>query len=306
MNLRSSYRLAFIGTLLMMALLARAEAASECSAECGCWCDPGWNDGCSMFCAPGYTASCVDGFCDGPAARCCCYAALLGRPSFFAADCWSEDCGQAPPTQCAGWKPRWLRSLRLTAQPKDLAPREDSPCSALLHPGKTDKWYYTELRTDASGGHQALDIRFTSEPLEKAALELCLVEQERSSREKAENGPHPALERTFRYVPRSGMERARGGRRLRLDLPELGPANADLAVRIAMSRDGRMLEKSLLFSSDEELGRSILDSLDSSLTVEVTGEGPGPFTDVFLLKFVNGTMVVFGQNHYVERLGPTT
>jgi hypothetical protein len=305
MRLSSSCRTTLISIMLILATLARSEAATECSAECSCWCDPSWNAGCSMFCAPGYTASCLDGFCDGPAARCCCYVAFLGRPSIFAADCWNEDCGQAPPTQCASLKPDWLGRLGLNVPARGLAPRESSSCRALLHPGSTEKWYYAEVRSDATGELQALDIRFTSEPVEKADLELCLT-QERNSQEKGLDGPHPAVERTFRYIPQSGMERTRGGRRLHLSLPELAPVNADLAVRVEMSRDGSVLEKSLLFSSDPEVGLSILDQLDSSLTVEVTGEGPGPFTDVLLLKLVNGTMVVFGQNHYSRTVGLTT
>lgn len=63
----------------------------------------------------------------------------------------------------------------------------------------------------------------------------------------------------------------------------------------------KTLEKELLFSTDDKLGRLVLQDLEHGLEIAATGEGAGPFFDVLRLKIVNGALAVVIQTHHTPK-----
>jgi hypothetical protein len=97
------------------------------------------------------------------------------------------------------------------------------------------------------------------------------------------------------------MKDVSGRRLIRLTLPEYSGLSGDLALLVEVSREGEVLGKELLFSTDDKLGQLVLQDLEHGLEVAAPGEGPGPFTDILRLKIVSGTLVVVIQTHHTPK-----
>jgi hypothetical protein len=87
-------------------------------------------------------------------------------------------------------------------------------------------------------------------------------------------------------------------RRSGLGFPQFEGLSGDFALRLEVTREGQVLGKELLFSSDPKLGQMVRDSLEAGLEIVRPGTGPGPFVDILTLKFQNGELAVFGQTHH--------
>jgi hypothetical protein len=94
-----------------------------------------------------------------------------------------------------------------------------------------------------------------------------------------------------------------GRRVVLLNLPRFEGRNGDLFIRLTVTLAGDILEKSLLYSSDVELGRLVMESLEEALEVRELGEGPGPFVDLFTLKIQDGELAAFIQTHHSKPRG---
>jgi hypothetical protein len=299
-----SYLLLVVSALAVAAPVA-ALAESECTADCGCFCDPSWHAGCTIFCAPGWNAACYDGFCEGAASKCCCWVYVLGRPSGLAKVCDTADCGIAPPITCA--------NLRQTASGKAAAgvvraagpaPSPDHPCKTLLGADQEERWYLMEYRVDAAGQTSDLKVSFASDPGFAAGIQDCAA-QGHLDLHPQDVGPHPVFETNFKFMPAADWGWVREKRRIHLTFPDLGQLSGTLAVRVEMTKEVEILDKKLLFSSNPELGKRVLEQLDDSLEVVSGGDSAGPFLDVFFLTFQSGEMVVFSQSHYAVKAGET-
>jgi len=263
---------------------------TECSASCACYCSSSYAT-CTSFCATGAGARCQNGFCDGPDRQCCCYVVSLIPPR-FAEKCQTVNCGTAPPEQCAGSE----------GLPPPIASQASSRvvCSDELRAKQEDRWYYHTYRVDANGNSHS-DVPFASDASLLRALQAC-----------AEQGWYPhtrprsaegvsVQEESLEYIPSVATQDVKGRRLGWLTLPEYSGLSGDLAIRIEVTREGEVLRKELLFSTDAKLGQLVLADLDQGLEITNPGEGPGPFTDILSLTIENGTLLAFIQSHYMAK-----
>ena len=86
-------------------------------------------------------------------------------------------------------------------------------------------------------------------------------------------------------------------------MPEYTGLSGDLALRIEVSREGEVLAKDLLFSTDDKLGQLVSEDLEQGFLITSTGDGPGPFIDILDLKFQNGLLVALIQSHHSKPKG---
>jgi hypothetical protein len=104
--------------------------------------------------------------------------------------------------------------------------------------------------------------------------------------------------------PPAGVEGVEGPRRIRLQFPTFTDLSGKLAIRLEVARSGEIVDKRLLFTTDQELGRLVLKHIDSSLEFTRTGQNPGPFLDVLFLRFDKGSLAVALHRYYAFSPGP--
>jgi hypothetical protein len=161
---------------------------------------------------------------------------------------------------------------------------------------EVDHWYVLTYWVDERGVRD-LQIPFASDKSFAETLRNCAA-LGLFPRHRPEPLDEPPLHsQDFSYVPAIGSHDVMG-RLVRPNLPEYPGLSGDLGFRVEMSRDGKILEKELLFSTDDTLGQLVLQDLEQGLQVSNPGEGPGPFVDVLNMTFQNGALAVFGQSHY--------
>lgn len=265
-------------------------AQVACTAHCGCYCDSSYNE-CSAVCgAQGWFAVCNNGFCDGPDRECCCYY-ISFAPVFFFKQCADDtSCGFPPPVQC---------SLREAPDGKF----SKTACDALTKRGAEDRWYFLTYRVDAKG-IQDFRITSTSHQWFTDALLACAAQGFIPRGWVPRDAPSLAqgfvVQTDFFEYLRSADSLDVTGRLVMLSFPTLGDLSGDLAIRLKTSREGDVLEKKLLFSSNGELGRKVLEHFEAGLEIVKPGKGAGPFIDILTLKFQNGEMAVFLQTHHAK------
>lgn len=175
-----------------------------------------------------------------------------------------------------------------------------STCARLDWPAEEDRWYFLTFRVDQSGPRD-FRVPFSSDPSFSQTLESCAALGWFPRHRPAPTQAYLIQREDFSYIHSVKMRDVGGRRLVRLTLPEYNGLTGDLALRVEMSREGEVLGKEVLFSTDEKLGQMVLQDLENGLKVADPGEGPGPFIDILRLKIVNGTLAVFGQTHHMAK-----
>ena len=178
----------------------------------------------------------------------------------------------------------------------DNADSTQAACTQAQRASQEDHWYFVTYEVDESGVHD-LKIPFASEKSFAETLLSCAA-----SDWFPRNAPQPMqgipiLRADFSYMPSVGSRDVEG-RLIRPRFPAYPGLSGDLALRVEMSPEGKMLAKNLLFSTDDQLGQQVLEDLEQALQVENPGKGSGPMIDILLLKFQNGELAIFGQSHH--------
>jgi hypothetical protein len=204
----------------------------------------------------------------------------------------------------------------------DVVSYTAAACAALHKPGAEDHWYFAIYRLDAKGAQ--LLIPFSSHPWYTKALQGCAsqgfirkgwIPDDADISKTLQAAPKLWIQpeipkdianqvqgflvesKSFGYIPSADRIDVTG-RLVRLELPRLDGRNGDLAIRLEVSSEGEVLDKKLLFSSDAELGRLVIENLESGFHVEKTGTGPGPFFDILSMQIQNGELAVLLQTHH--------
>lgn len=283
-----------LATMIALAVSSEAKAQEGCSASCSCACEPDAQQCTVLVCNAPSVASCQDGSCGGPAARCCCSApGQLGR------GCVPYDCGDWPLYQCArstvADRSRPAVS-RVRSSTEDATPEL---CRALrqMNP-EDDLWSYAELSPAGKGGAQRYRIRFASDPDFALGLQRC-AELGLAFDEDQEASDKPLFLFRFR-APRGSV--SLDGLHPALSIPEgaVGTRSGALAVRLQMTGAGQIRSKTLLFTSDVQLGEAVLRGLDRWFST-----GPGAdlatFEDVLFLRFDAGKLAMAVEHHHGRR-----
>lgn len=189
----------------------------------------------------------------------------------------------------------WL--LILAAHPLAGAKQRTAHCARVQQAVHADRWYFMIVRSDERGTHEEVQIPFASETSFAESLQGCAALGLLDLDSPVTVQGIPTLYKSFSYVPAIGS-RDVAERQVRLKLPEYTGLSGSLAIRVEMSREGEVLAKDLLFSTDEKLGQLVMDDLEQGLQITRTGIGPGPFIDVMSLEFQNGILVALIESHH--------
>ena len=270
---RSLGRLASVAVLLLLA--GQAAADGECSATCSCVCTEDYGE-CLAICTTGYYAQCMDGFCGGGRARCCC---KLQGPLQGSSTCGGQDCGDWPTFPCASNRSR----------------PEKGACLDLLGARSEEaRWLLVESTPIPGERDHRLAVLFSSTPELKQQVEDCQAEGLLPD-SMSDGGPT----RTFTFIaPRRAFDLA--GRRVRLEIPEdsLPKRSGELALTLVVDALGAVQSKELLFATEEMLGQEILERADDWLRVRQVGNAPGPFLDSIYVVVRDGIAAVQIVNSY--------
>jgi hypothetical protein len=183
----------------------------------------------------------------------------------------------------------------LAGSPPDAA----DLCQLRLRSRQEERWAYYQYWTDGEGKPHDLDVRFSSEVTYGDDVRFCA---EQGQLELSSEGP--GYHETFQFTAPADAEDVEGQRKIRLRFPAFGGLGGDLAIRLEVTREGEVVEKSILFTTDRELGQLVLEHIASSLEFVRTGENRGPFVDVFFLKFQKGDLAVAIHRYFALKAPP--